>query len=345
MFSRRMFLKTFIPLVLALDMRAGRAAASLFFRPSRKEPRIERGNTFTGKDGRALIGVSGRDTPKEMIREAVSLIGGFERLDPVGKTVLVKPNVVSGEPNPSTTNPEVVAALVEILYEEGAKKVYVGDMSALITLSTKRNMRKSGIEAAAKGSGAETVAFEDFDWVEVDLPENTYVKRAYVTEWLYRTDLFINVPVIKTHRSATYSITIKNFIGCTHLKQRPYFIDRGHWEEVVAEFGAAASPDLNIVDGTVSMVEGGPWSGTARKTGLVIASGDRVGADVVGIGIIKSFGLWPPLTGTDPWEVRQIKRALELGLGRDVTGLRLLAGGGDGEFMELMEKTRALTGL
>jgi uncharacterized protein (DUF362 family) len=31
----------------------------------------------------------------------------------------------------------------------------------------------------------------------------------------------INLPVIKTHRSASYSAWLKNFIGYTHFRQRP----------------------------------------------------------------------------------------------------------------------------
>ncbi len=320
------------------------AVADILFRPKRKEsPRI-RENAFT-EGGKALVAVSGKGNPEEMVREAVSLIGGFGRLDLKGKTVLVKPNVVSGERNPATTSPDVVGAVVKVLYNDGAKKVYVGDMSALTTISTKRNMTRNGIMKAAKDAGAEVVIFEDFEWVEVELPGNSYVKSAYVTEWVFRPDIIVNLPVIKTHRSATYSITMKNFIGCTHLRQRPYLMDSGHWEEIVAEFNAAYTPEINIVDGTVSMIEGGPWSGTEARTNVIIASGDRVAADVVGLGIIKSYGRWEPVTAKDVWEQKQIATAVKIGVGRGKDGIRLVTGDGDEKFKELMGKVRENTGL
>jgi len=128
-------------------------------------------------------------------------------------------------------------------------------------------------------------------------------------------DRVINLPVIKTHRSASYSICLKNFIGATHLKFRPYLIDTEHWEELIAEMNIAYQPHLNIVDGTRIMIEGGPWEGTAVDTNLIIASGDRVAADITGLEIIKKFGKWRMVTGKDIWEQKQIKRALELGLG------------------------------
>jgi uncharacterized protein (DUF362 family) len=341
MFSRRNFISLFFIFLLSWNKSA---MAQIFFKPKKKNlPRISE-NPFT-EGGNALVGVAGSGGVQGMIKDAVSLIGGFERLNVKGKRVLIKPNVVSGKPNPATTNPEVVGAVVRLMYEYGAAKVYVGDMSAMATLSTLRNMKNNGIKKAAEDNGAEVVIFEDYDWVEVELPRNQYVKTAYVTEWLYRTDLMINLPVIKTHRSASYSISLKNFIGCTHLKQRPYLIDSDHWEEIVAEFNAVYTPDLNIVDGTVSMIEGGPWEGTPANTNLIIASGDRVAADAVGLGIIKSFGKWNMVTGKDVWEQKQIKTAIEFGIGNAKNNIMFLQGKGDEKFQGLMEKVRENTGL
>jgi uncharacterized protein (DUF362 family) len=150
----------------------------------------------------------------------------------------------------------------------------------------------------------------------------------------------VNLPVIKTHRSASYSICLKNFVGATHFKQRPYFVDSDHWEEIVTEINLAYTPDINIADGTVTMIEGGPWSGKEAATNLILASGDRVAADVVGLGIIKAFGLWRDVTQKGVWEQRQIKRAVELGMDGGEIELLTTSLDKDPEFEKLMEKVR-----
>lgn len=344
MMSRRLWLRISAATGALLAFNSAVAADILFVRPIRKErPRVPI-DPFTG-EGKALVGVAGSGSVEDRVQEAVNLIGGFRRLNIKGKTVLVKPNVVSGSPSPTTTNPEVVAAVVRLLYREGAREVVVGDMSALFSRSTLKNMRMNGIRQAAEGAGARVVAFEDFGWIEVPLPGARYLKKAYVSEWLYRADLIVNLPVVKTHRSASYSICLKNFIGCTHLRQRPYLVDSSHWEELVAEFNLACRPDLNIVDATVAMIGGGPWEGTPAPTGIIIASGDRVAADVVGLGLIRSFGRWNPVTGKGVWEQRQIRHALLLGLGKGKGEILLRAGEGDGRFMELIRSLRRETGL
>ena len=304
-----------------------------------KNPYVSESTDSPHDMGKALVSIVGGREIKDMIREAVSLIGGFEKIGVKGKTILVKPNAVTGSPNPTTTNPEVVRGVVELLYEGGAKKVIVGDMSALLTISTKWNMKSSGLKSAAEKGGADLVYFEDHDWVEVELPGARYIKKVFVSEWIYKVDRVINVPVIKTHKYATYSICLKNFVGATHSKYRPYFGDEDHWEEVISEINKAYQPHLNIVDGTVTMIEGGPRRGTSAHTNVIIASGDRVAADIVGLGIIKSFNKWPKVANKEVWEQRQIKRALELGIGINKIDLRTKAiRGHNKDFADLVRR-------
>jgi len=267
------------------------------------------------QEGKALVGIVQGNRVREMVRESVDLIGGIDKLDLRGRTVLVKPNVVSGNAFPATTNPEVLRAVIGMIKDAGAKKVYVGDMSAILTLPTRENMEKTGLLRVSEEEGAEPLSFEDGRWVKVSLPLGNHIREAYVSEWIYRVDRIINLPVIKTHRNATYSIALKNFIGATHGRQRPYLVNPAYWEEIIAELNLAYQPHLNIADGTRVMVSGGPWSGPEEKAGVVIASGDRVAMDVVGVSLLKHYGSDRKVSDMGVWEQKQIKTAARLGIG------------------------------
>ena len=52
-----------------------------------------------------------------------------------------------------------------------------------------------------------------------------------------------------------------------------------------------------------------------KAPGVVLASGDRIAADVIGLSLIKHYGKSKEIATKDLWEQRQIKRAVELGLG------------------------------
>jgi uncharacterized protein (DUF362 family) len=319
----------------------------LLFKGTEKTVDVPRKMPTYRRNGKSLVSMVGGRDIKEMVREAVGLLGGFGEIDVKEKNVLVKPNVVSGRPNPATTDPEVVRAVVELLYEAGASRVYVGDLSAIMRLPTRENMEKSGIRQAAEGAGAETVFFEDHGWIKINTPRGKYLKNVKVSEWIFTVDRVINLPVIKTHRSAGYSICLKNFVGATHPRQRPYLVDAGHWEEVVAETNLAYTPELNILDGTTVMVAGGPWSGEEARTDLIVASGDRVAADVVGLGIIKSFGRWQDVVARGVWEQRQIKRAVELGMGAshdEEMELLSVSLNENPDFLDLVERVKSYIG-
>jgi uncharacterized protein (DUF362 family) len=91
------------------------------------------------------------------------------------------------------------------------------------------------------------------------------------------------------------------------------------------------------------MIAGGPRKGTAVKTNVILASGDRIAGDVAGLGVIKSFDKCPAIADKGIWEQRQIKRAVEIGLGvgKGHVALRDKDIRGDSsDFKDLVQKVR-----
>jgi uncharacterized protein (DUF362 family) len=301
------------------------------------------------RDGRTLVAiVYGTDVPR-MVAEAIALIGGVDRLAVRGKTVLVKPNVVSSDPPPTTTNPAVVAAVVRLLIDAGARRVIVGEMSGLARLPTSRNLEETGVAKAARDAGADVITFDDGEWIEIEPPEGRLVKRIHVAKPVYDADIFVNVPVVKTHAYAGYSICLKNLVGITHPRYRPYRINASKWEELVAEMNLAAHPVVNVVDATTCMIAGGPVGGTAATTNVIMASGDRVAADVVGLALISHFGQWEKVASQGVWEQRQIRHAQALGVGlADPSRLALITRslpGDSADFNRLLDTVHRLVGV
>ncbi len=298
------------------------------------------------RDNRSLVSVVGIGDVREAVDKAVKLIGGFEKLRLKGKDVLVKPNVNSDDPHPATTNPEVVRATVELLYEAGACRVVVGDMSGIYWLPTRRSMEKTGIARAALEAGAELAFFEEEEWVTLAPPQARYIKSFSIPRRIYEAEVLISLPVIKTHRYATYSMSLKNFVGIISGADRRKLHTSRYMEEMIAEINLAAAPDLIIMDGTLSMVAGGPTSGSVKETNVILASGDRIAIDVAGLSIVKSFNEWERVAGIGVWEQRQIRRAVELGLGANsCEDVEIVSAGEGDEFTQLVEFIkRAISG-
>lgn len=304
-----------ISIYLILNFRWRYTFSLLFLRPKTKKIHPKHILNIYKDDDKAIVSIVQGDNIYTMLKEGIELLGGLEKLDIQGKSVLIKPNIINRYPSPANTNPLVIKYLIKLLRESGVSKMLVGDMSAIFALPTKKNAIKSGIWEVIQKEDVTFVPFENHGWVEVGIPQGRFIKKAMVSEIIYSVDRVINVPVIKTHRYANYSISLKNFIGAIHAQQRPYFIAPDFWEEVIAELNTAYTPHLNILDGTKIFTKGGPTRGTVATPNLIIVTGDRIAADVTGLSVIKTFGGWERISNKDVWEQRQIKRAIELHLG------------------------------
>lgn len=87
-----------------------------------------------------------------------------------------------------------------------------------------------------------------------------------------------------------------------------------HLREKLAELALVIRPDLIIMDARKVFIAGGPARGELRAPGLILASGNQVAIDVEGVKILQSYP-GNSLEGKSPWDLVQIRHAVELGLG------------------------------
>ncbi|MEM3539280.1 MAG: DUF362 domain-containing protein, partial [Nitrososphaerales archaeon] len=224
---------------------------------------------------------------KDSIEKAVDLIGGWNRLNLKGKIVLLKPNYNSADDYPASSDPKFIEAIIELVYENGADKVIVGE-SSTITLNTISVLRSKGLIEIAKKVNAEVYSFDDHEWINVNVPDGRYLKKASIPKIMSEVDKLILLPCLKTHSLAKFTMSIKLTMGAIKKVERLWIHLRKR-EEKIAELASLFHPDLIIMDGRKCFIKGGPFHGDVREPGLILASGDRIAIDVEGIKIIKRF--------------------------------------------------------
>jgi uncharacterized protein (DUF362 family) len=67
------------------------------------------------------------------------------------------------------------------------------------------------------------------------------------------------------------------------------------------------------VDGRLCYTRGGPCYGVTRRANVLLAGSDRVALDVQGIREVQRIP--GNALGRDPWSYRQLRHAVEIGLG------------------------------
>jgi uncharacterized protein (DUF362 family) len=250
---------------------------------------------------------------RETILRAVNLIGGFEKFIKKGEVVLIKPNFNTADPFPASTDFEFLKEVVKLIYEREPKLVMVGDSSTM-TLNTKKVMEKLGIfKLLDLETPPRIYVFEEWEWKKKEIVKAKYLKSVSVTEILERADKIVLLPCLKTHKYAQFTGALKLAVGFMKPTER-IKLHMLHLQEKIAELNTLFRPDLIIMDARKCFINRGPAEGDLGEPNLILASDDRIAIDIEGIKIIQSFKE-NSLKGINPWNLPQIKRAVELGIG------------------------------
>ncbi len=201
-----------------------------------------------------------------------------------GARVVLKPNLVDfvGE-RPAYTHPRVVAAMIQLAREQGAREIVVADGV------TFRRDPQAILDATGYTEmlAREKVAFVDLnydDLVEVPLRGGyTKLKKLFLAKTIRDADLLISMPKLKTHHWTTISASIKNLFGIVPGIKYGWPKNTLHTQGIPA-FLAELADSLPtraaaVVDGIVGMEDDGPLFGNAVSSRVLIVGDDLVAVD------------------------------------------------------------------
>ena len=226
--------------------------------------------------------------------------------------VLLKPNFNTADPFPASTDMGFLSAVIEVIKQYNPKEIIVGE-SCTYFLKTEKVCAEKGISDLVKKYGITYVNFDQDKWVTKKVEGGKYFKSVKVTEWLDKVDKIILLPCLKTHFLAAYTGALKIAVGFQKPNQR-MILHANHLQERVAELASVFKPDLVIMDGRKCFVTKGPSEGRIENPNILMASTDRIAIDIEGIKIINSYDA-DNMLPDNPWDLAQIKRAVELNIG------------------------------
>jgi uncharacterized protein (DUF362 family) len=266
----------------------------------------------TATSAPAYLAVVHGPDPASITRAAIAALGGMSAFVSSGYDVIVKPNICTDYHTyeyASTTNPTVVATLVSMCLEAGARRVRVMDYPFGGT--AKSAYAISGIQEAVEAAGGEMHVMSKPKYSSVDIPEGREINSVEIYPDILEADLLINVPIAKSHDATRLTLGAKNLMGV--------ILDRGmihfNLKQRIADLASLVRPALTVVDAVRILTAHGPTGGDLRdvkQMDMVIASRDIVAADAYAATL---FGL----SGAD---IGYIKAGADMGLGTmDLTGL------------------------
>jgi uncharacterized protein (DUF362 family) len=233
-----------------------------------------------GTAGSPDLAVAHGVSPAEIVKAAIDALGGMGKFISRGDVVVVKPNI-GWDRTPEqagNTNPEVVAAVVRLCFEAGAKKVRVFDRPVN---DPRRCYVQSGIAPAASALGANVDFVDDRKFKDMAINGEALKSWPLYTE-LFEADKVINIPIAKHHGSAKLTMSMKNWMGVMGGQRRQI---HQKLDQSLVDLSTKIKPTLTILDAVRILTANGPQGGSledVKKLDTVIAGVDPVAIDSFG---------------------------------------------------------------
>lgn len=251
-----------------------------------------------------IVSVEGEDI-KTMTKKVINELGGIEKFVKKGDIVVVKPNIGWNRPPEyaANTNPILVATVVKMCLDAGAKKVKVFDNTCN---EEKMCYKNSGIEKAVKDAGGDIFFTDSWKYYPANFKNNAQMQDYPIYTDAVNCDCFINIPIAKTHGHTKLTLSIKNLMGVCGGNRSTM-----HWniDQKLAEVLSFIKPDLNIIDAYRILIKNGPRGGNledVKKVSTIMASTDAV--------LIDSYAC-RNLYNINPETIGHIKQSADMGLG------------------------------
>lgn len=235
-----------------------------------------------------------------------------------GKKVLVKPNFNTADPAPGSTHIDTLRTMIQLIKRQGPSSIVVGDRSG--PASTAKVFQEKGVFALSKELGFDCLIFDEMPkdrWARIDPPGSHWLKGFWFAKPVLEADAVISLCCLKTHQyGGHFTMSLKLSTGMVHSKNMTELHTSViNQRRMIAEMNWAYRPTLIVMDGVEAFYTGGPMNGARWRADLTFASDDRIAMDAVGVAALKMHGTTGKLEGRKIFELDQIARAVELGLG------------------------------
>lgn len=242
------------------------------------------------------------EDPQEQLRAALDFIR-WDEVIPSGSTVFVKPNLTWPIPRPGvTTSPRLLEALLSVLRSRCGRLV-VGESDGG-TFRAETAFAQHGLDRICAKYDAELINLSRMPAV---LLEETVAGRSIQIEvsafLLEEVNVFVTVPVLKTHVVTRVSLALKNQWGCIPSPMRLLY--HHILEHGIVALNRAIHPKICVLDGIYALDRRGPLEGNPVPAGWLVVSDNVVALDAVGAHLL----------GVNARHVHHIRLAEKEGLG------------------------------
>ncbi|MCE7698347.1 MAG: DUF362 domain-containing protein [Methanobacterium paludis] len=192
--------------------------------------------------------------------------------------------------------------------------------------NTTKVLEKMGVYDLAQKYNFEVVVLDDEGaegWVKIERDGTHWLKGFYISKIFLDAEKVVQTCCLKTHRfGGHFTLSLKNSVGLV-AKKVPggiyNYMGELHLSPfqrlMIAEINSYYNVDVILMDAMKAFLNKGPETGVVVEPNLLLAGTDRVAIDAVGVAILRYYGTTREVSNGRIFELDQIRRAVELGVG------------------------------
>ena len=234
----------------------------------------------------AVVGL-GKSTSYEDLLPVLSDLWNISEMPSVkNKNILVKPNLLDlTDQDIATTNPKIMAALLDLLKVLGASSLVVGDGSAFRrdTYSVAKNC---GLIQVLDSRGVPFIDLNYDELAQVEVRDGWIrnTDKLWLPQHVIQADLIVSVPKLKAHHWAGVTLSLKNLLGVIPGSRYGWAKNIIHINGInptILGLYQSLPPVISVVDGIIGMEGNGPLAGTPVEHGLLAMGADPLAVDII----------------------------------------------------------------
>lgn len=254
----------------------------------------------------------------------VNLLRQFDLKEFYEKNVALKANFNSADPYPASTHINTLEVLVKNLQESGINSLIMAERSGMS--NTRKVLEDMGVFELALELDFDVIVLDELskdEWTKIPRDGTHWLRGFFIPKVFMEADKVVQTCCLKTHRfGGHFTLSLKNSVGLV-AKRVPggiynYMAElhlSPYQRLMIAEINKFYDVDLVIMDAMKAFVNMGPEQGKVVEPRLLLACRDRVAVDAVGIAILRSYQTTKDVMKGRIFELDQIRRAAELGVG------------------------------
>lgn len=253
-----------------------------------------------------------------------SLLENFDLSPLAGRSIAVKANYNSADPFPASTHIETLDTLCNAVLEQDPAKLTLVERSGMG--NTREVLEQTGVLGLSRERGFSVTVLDEIEragWQEIHSSDLHWSRGFFLSKEIVRADIVVQTCCLKTHRyGGDFTLSLKNMVGA--VARRVPGLNHDFMTELhsssyqrlmIAEINRFCRSDIIVLDATEGFSSGGPDRGKLIRPGVLLAGRDRVGIDAAGVALLRAAGTIPQVMDGNIFDLEQIARAAELGVG------------------------------